>query len=185
MQLRYSIVIHPSQKVIDEVKTMKEQLASKIGWYNSKNSLAHITINEFEAPESELPSIKKHLKNIIQFLKAEEVIFEKFDTFPNGAFFLAPEQNSKLYLKNTLREIHKAFIYKTAIKSIEPHISIGRKITPENIKIASNLFEKPNLHFLCNRIALRVFNTTRKQFDIIEEFIFEGQTKEGEQGKLF
>lgn len=181
----YSVVIHPSKNVIDEVKVMKELLASKIGWFNSKNSLAHITINEFEAPTSELANIKKHLQNITQYLKAEEVLFNKLDTFPNGAFFLGAEENSKLYLKETMQNIHQSFTYKTAIKSTEPHISIGRKITPENIKIAYTLFTTPSLFFLCDRIALRVFNTNRKQFDIVEEFIFEGKSKDGKQGVLF
>ena len=40
---------------------MKELLASKIGWYNSKNSLAHITINEFERDEKELENVKVKL----------------------------------------------------------------------------------------------------------------------------
>ncbi|WP_136666701.1 2'-5' RNA ligase family protein [Flavobacterium sp. H122] len=182
---RYSVVINPSPKIIDEVKLMKELLAGKIGWYNSKNSLAHITINEFEAPASELVNIKKHLQNITRHLKAEEVLFNKLDTFPNGAFFLGAEEKSKLYLKETMQNIHQSFVYKTAIKSTEPHISIGRRITPENIKIAYALFTTPSLSFLCDRIALRVFNTNRKQFDIVEEFIFQGREKEGEQGVLF
>ena len=62
---RCSVVIHPSQKIIKEVKTMKELLAAKIGWYNSKNSIAHITVNEFEAPASELEKIKKELSPYI------------------------------------------------------------------------------------------------------------------------
>lgn len=185
LQNKYSVVIHPSEKVINEVKNMKELLAEKIGWYHSKNALAHITINEFEASINQINLITHHLDKITQYLKTREVLFNKFDTFPNGAFFLAPDENSKIFLKTTIQEIHKNFNYKTSIKSYEPHITIGRKLTPENITIAQRLFSIPNILFSCDRLALREFNTTRKQFDIVEEFIFKEKNKEGEQGILF
>lgn len=182
---RYSLILQPSPEVVTEVAYLKNQLATTIGWYNSKNSLAHITINEFEAPASELEKIKNHVTSIADFLKAEEVLFNRLDTFPNGAFFIAPNEDSKIYLKQVMQKIHQAFIYKTDIKSNEPHISIGRKISPENIVIAKNLFETPTLSFLCDRIALRIFNPERKQFDIVEEFIFGEKEKEGQQQSLF
>lgn len=40
---KYTVVLHPSDVNIEEVKQMKELLAEKIGWYNSKNSLAQIS----------------------------------------------------------------------------------------------------------------------------------------------
>ena len=181
----YSIVIQPTPQIIEEVRLMKELLASKIGWYNSKNSLAHITINEFEAPETELKNIRKHLTTICQYLQTEEVLFNCFDSFPNGAFFLSPDDKSKQYLKKTMQEIHQTFVYKTKIKSTEPHISIGRRISEDNLKIAFELFNAPNLFYYCNRLALRVFNEERKQFDILEEFVFGNIKRDGEQGTLF
>lgn len=182
---RYSLILQPSPEVVAEVTLLKNQLAVAIGWYNSKNALAHITINEFETASVELEKIKKHITSIADFLKAKEVHFNRFDTFPNGAFFLAPDDNSKVHLKQTMQEVHQAFAYKIALKSTEPHISIGRKISPENILVAKNLFDTPNLFFLCDRLALRVFNSERKQFDIVEEFVFQGNENEGKQQCLF
>lgn len=183
----YSIVIQPSDSVIAEVKQMKELLAKQIGWYNSKNSLAHITINEFEREEKELEKIKAKLSEITRYFKPEKVQFTYFDTFPNGAFFLKPNENSRQYLKEVMSLVHQKFIYPTKIKSNEPHISIGRRIQPENIEIAKNLFsENPNINFICNTIALRVFNEERKQFDIISTFPFLGEeSQELIQGSLF
>ena len=182
---RYSLILQPSPEVVAEVALLKNRLELAIGWYNSKNSLAHITVNEFETPSSELEKIKNHITSIVSFLKIKEVHFNRFDTFPNGAFFLAPDENSRAYLIGIMRHIHQAFVYKTFIKSTEPHISIGRKILPENILVAKSLFEIPNLIFLCDRIALRVFNPERKQFDILEEFIFQENEQEGKQQCLF
>ncbi|BCY28928.1 2'-5' RNA ligase family protein [Flavobacterium okayamense] len=183
----YSIVIHPSEEVIEEVKQMKELLAKKIGWYNSKNSLAHITVNEFERDEKELEKIKVKLTEITKYFHPQEVTFESFNTFPNGAFFLAPNAESKQYLKQIMTSVNQKFPYPTKIKSNEPHISIGRRIQPEKIEIAKKLFgENPNITFNCNTIALRVFNNKRKQFDIIETFPFLGEKpQELIQGSLF
>lgn len=182
---RYSIVIQPSPKVIVEVKQMKEVLATKIGWYNSKNSLAHITVNEFEVSETELENVKKQITSITNFLHSNEVKFDSFNSFPNGAFFLAPDEESKAYLKEIMQKIHQSFKYKTAIKSTEPHISIGRRLSPENLSIAFSMLDRPEISFLCDRLALRVFNEQRKQFDVVEEFVFKGKERDDIQGELF
>lgn len=183
----FSIVIQPSNSTVEEVKQMKEKLSSKIGWYNSKNSLAHITVNEFERNVKELEIIKKRLVEITTYLHSKEVHFTSFNHFPNGAFFLAPNEESRLYLKGIMTEIHNNFPFTTKIKSNEPHISIGRRISPEKLNIAYSLFkEKPKISFRCNQLALRVFNEERKQFDIIETFPFlEQESQKLIQGSLF
>src|SRR5690606_31391705 len=105
--------------------------------------------------------------------KPQEVTFDSFSTFPNGAFFLVPNETSREYLKQIMTSVHQKFIYPTKIKSNEPHISIGRRIQPEKIEIAKSLFSKnPTISFTCNKLALRVFNDDIKQFDIIETFDF-------------
>ncbi|WP_191859881.1 2'-5' RNA ligase family protein [Hanstruepera ponticola] len=184
---RYSIVIQPSNSVIEEVKQMKELLASKIGWYNSKNSLAHITINEFELEEIELEHINSKLTKITTYLKSQEVQFTSFDVFSNGAFFLKPNVASRHYLKEIMTTVHQKFSYPTNIKSYEPHMSIGRRIQPENIEVAKSLFSKnPNISFICDTIALRCFNEERKQFHVIATFSFLGEESQDViQGLLF
>ncbi len=44
---KYSVVFMPDLQTIETVKQLKLLLADKIGWFNSKNSLAHFTIFEF------------------------------------------------------------------------------------------------------------------------------------------
>jgi hypothetical protein len=48
MEKQYAIAFHPYEEIIEKVKEIKMDLATKIGWYNSKNALAHITICEFK-----------------------------------------------------------------------------------------------------------------------------------------
>lgn len=156
MQNRYSLVISPPENIIAEVKAMKEALAKEIGWYNSKNSLAHITINEFMASDSEIGLIKKQLSRICESLKPVAVCLNSLDTYPNGAFFIAPNEVSKIDLKQILKHINQSFRTKTVLKNNEPHLSIARKLSPEHIAVAYSLFSNPiELNFICNSIALR------------------------------
>lgn len=54
---KYSIVVHPSE-LLDEIKRIKLGLKSLIGWYSSVNALAHFTICEFLADETQLEKVK-------------------------------------------------------------------------------------------------------------------------------
>ncbi|WP_428225233.1 2'-5' RNA ligase family protein [Flavobacterium sp.] len=182
----YSVIIQPSPEVIQEVKKMKDVLFTEIGWYNSRNSLAHITLNEFECSNDQIEKIKEQLSKIVLPFQTQEVVFDHFDHFANGAFFLAPNADSKQYFKTIMQEFHKKFNFKTTLKSTEPHLSIGRRITTENIQKTYNCFSnKPQIRFNCDRLALRIFNTQRKQFDTIDEFLFGNTIQENPQLCLF
>lgn len=95
----FSIVLHPAPEIIDKVKTMKNELASSIGWYNSRNSLAHITVNEFEAHPSDLSRILSNIDSICNTIKPTEAYFNSLDTFPNGAFFSFTQCKNKRVIK--------------------------------------------------------------------------------------
>lgn len=187
MQNRYSLVISPPDDIIDLVKSMKLRLAKEIGWFHSKNSLAHITINEFMASESQIQDIKKELTDICDGLKAVPVYFDKFDTYPNGAFFIAPDETSKKEIKKIMKHIHQSFRYEILFKNNEPHMTIARQLKPNKIEAAYRLF--PNgimLDFVCESVALRLFNPVIKQFEIIHRFEFNDNPKPTiEQGTLF
>lgn len=51
MQHTYSIVFQPNHEIVMQLKQYKNMLADRIGWFHSKNSLAHITIAEFNASD--------------------------------------------------------------------------------------------------------------------------------------
>lgn len=184
MEEKYSIVFMPDNATIEEVKKMKLQLAEKIGWYNSKNALAHITICEFHSSDIEI--IKKQIYRIASTCSPFEVELDGYDSYPNGAFFIKPSEHSKVALKNIMKKITTSLILKQIYKSNEPHLSIARKLDHEKLSIAYNLFLKTTLHFQCDKVYLRKFNSNLKQFEIIDSFHFEGIVNTlNIQGSLF
>lgn len=182
---RYSIAIHPSPELLAIIKSMKEQLATKVGWFHSKNAIAHITICEFEADERDLERVKKQIERICDTITPVSVQLNSFGTFPNGAFFIAPDTNSKMALQPIMKLFHNTLVIKTFHHSDVPHISIARKLSPENLIKASQLFTSIDESFLCNGIVLRMLDLELKQFRVIDTFDFKGLKPLEVQGSLF
>lgn len=176
---RYSLVVHPPQEIITAISYMKEFLADTIGWYVSKNALAHITINEFELDDAEIHRLERHIQHLCEPLIPQQVLFNSFGTFPNGAFFLATDSSSRGILKDYLKQIHGSFTYPIMHKSTEPHLTIGRRLNSEALAKAITLFATPEISFFCDTVALRRFDPQRKQFEVIRLFTFEGKTYQG------
>jgi hypothetical protein len=186
MEKKYSVVIHPSDAIINAIRIMKEDLAAKIGWFNSKNSVAHITICEFKIDESQVDKFKQKLLKIADTFTPFEVSLDDFDSYDSGAFFIAPNEASKINLKPIMKKTQDAMLLSNLKKSSDPHISIGRKLTPESIKIANDLFTTIDMSFLCDSIVLRELDPIKKQFFVIDTFPF-GSNPQPEliQGSLF
>lgn len=187
MEKKYSVAIYPSQEVIDAVKTMKDYLKSKIDWYNSCNSTAHITICEFTIDDSQIAAIKQKLFKISDTFTPSQVYLDHFGSYDNaGAFFIAPNEESKNNLKPIMKKIQETLKSLKLKKSDDPHMSIGRKLTSENLKIASQLFTTIHINFLCKEIVLRELDSVKKQFFVIDTFSFNGNSQpEFVQGSLF
>ncbi|WP_339887110.1 2'-5' RNA ligase family protein [uncultured Flavobacterium sp.] len=184
MEHKYSIAFIPDAIIIEEVKKMKLQLAYEIGWYNSKNSLAHITICEFTSTEIEIT--KKQVDRITASFSPFDVELVDFDSYSNGAFFIKPSEKSKEDLKKIMKNLTASLTIKKMYKSSEPHLSIARKLDDTKLKIASDLFQKIELFFFCDRVFLRKFNPELKQFDVIDSFLFKGEKSTHIiQGSLF
>jgi len=187
MEKKYSVAIYPSQDVIDAVKTMKDYLKSKIDWYNSCNSLAHITICEFTIDDSQIDTYKQRLLKVSDMFTPFQVYLNHFGTYENsGAFFIAPNDDSKASLVPVMKKTHEALKISKLKKSEDPHMSIGRKLSPGNLKITSQLFTTIDLNFSCKEIVLRELDPVKKQFFVIETFPF-GSNPQPElvQGSLF
>jgi len=183
----YSVVIATPQHGIEYVAKLKDELYAKIGWYNSRNSKAHITICEFTADEDELANIVEHLKQIVSYEKPIYLSFNGVDHYPNGAVFLNPNENTKMPLSELMIRIHKKLNLKNSYKSKDPHISIGRKLNEENVEVALKMFAKERLEFECKNLLLRKFNPQKKQYKrFSEEFPFLGAPpKPNSQQSLF
>mgnify|MGYP003679080430 CR=1 FL=1 len=169
MENKYSLAFIPDDIVIDEVKKIKLQLADEIGWFNSKNSLAHITICEFTSTEIEI--IKIQISRITASFSPFDVELVDYDSYPNGAFFIKPSEKSKEDLKKIMKILTTSLTIKKMYKSSEPHLSIARKL---------------EVNFWCESVFLRKFNPDLKQFEIVDSFQFKGEkSTEIIQGTLF
>lgn len=186
MKKTYSVVFY-SKTLVEPVKKLKDFLRSKIKWYHSCNSEAHITICEFTIDESQLPSIKQKISKISDTFMPFEVYLNHLGSFPNsGAFFIGVTEDSEKNLIPIMKKIHETLKFLKLKKSDNPHMSIARQLSPENLKIASELFTTIDLDFLCKEIVLREFDPVVKQFFVIDAFKF-GSNPEPEfvQGSLF
>ncbi|MEK6450350.1 MULTISPECIES: 2'-5' RNA ligase family protein [Myroides] len=172
---KYSLCFQPNDQIIETVKLMKLKLAEEIGWYNSKNSLAHLTIVEFHASETEIKRVKQQVERCCNRFVPTDVILNDFDTYPNGAFFLTVDTNAKIILQDYVKQLLEILQVKVITKSYDAHLSIARKLDAQKIEKAYQLFGKQHLEFLCNHIALRKFNLERRQYDIIDTFMFLSQ----------
>lgn len=170
MKDKYSIVFIPKNEIVEEIKKIKLTLAKNIGWFNSKNSIAHITICEFNSSETEIKRINTQINRKVATLSSFKIFLDEFDSYPNGAFYIKPTEDSKSKMKRTMQLISNSFTTSKKYKSNDPHLSIARKLNSENLEIAKKMFQKVELSFDCNAIYLRKFNPNKKQYDIINSF---------------
>lgn len=174
----YSIVFQPAPEIVAQIKGFKDSLADNIGWYHSKNSLAHITIAEFSASEEQVVIMQKQLQRIADSVTGFTVILDHFNSYPNGAFFIAPDLASKEKLVSVMKRFHKETRFALKHKSVAPHLSIARKLSDESLIVAAALFPSVAIEFECNRIVLRHLDLTTKQFVMLDQFPFNGNTRE-------
>ncbi|MGG7034245.1 MAG: 2'-5' RNA ligase family protein [Flavobacterium sp.] len=186
MEKHYSLAIYPSESVIAMVKSMKEDLSKKIGWFHSKNSVGHITICEFKATDKEIEIIKNQLIRLCDPIIPFDVCLNEFGSYPNGAFFIAPDEDSKKSLIPLMKKFHESLRIRSMQKSTDPHLSIARKLNPEKLTTARNLFTEINISFLCDNVVLRKFDENIKQFFVTDSFDFNSNpNSELIQGTLF
>ena len=177
MQSRYSLVFYPSEAVMETVWQMKQQLYREIGWYNSKNSKAHITIFNFILDdETHIPQILKLLGDFAAAEPSFDVCLDSFQTVGNSAFCLMPETAGASLLKNSMARLQSVFHLEATHRSDKPHVSIGRKLNPQQLIKAKSLFTQVNLSFRCDRLVLRIFDPTLKQYREFKEFALEGES---------
>jgi len=172
---KYTIVIYPSEAVISLIKSMKEALAMEVGWFHSKNSVGHITICLFTATDETVKTARDKLRKICIDLKPFPVFLNEFGSYPNGAFYIAPDAISKKRLLPIMKQVNESLNFIPDLQTNEdPHLTIARRLTPHKLQRAKSLFKIIDINFLCDSIVLRIFDKNVKQYIITDTFTFEG-----------
>lgn len=182
---KYSVVFMPDTATIDKVKQMKLLLAENIGWFSSKNSLAHFTIFEFLEEDITMKRIEKQLKRIASEIKPFQVQCSYFDAFENGAFYIKPNEVSFIKMTELMKLVLKESTQiKKTITNTTPHLTIGRRLNDNQLQIAQKIFTEIDLSFEIDQLTLRIFDEKQRQFRIYKQFPLSGLPKEI-QGSLF
>lgn len=176
---KYSVVFMPDLQTIEAVKQLKLLLADKIGWFNSKNSLAHFTIFEFLEDEIKEDKFCLQLDRIASEINTFNMQCDDFDWFDNGAFFIKPNAISSTKMTELMKQVLKESTQiKKTISNTNPHLSIARRLSPEKLQTAQQLFTTIDLEFAVTNLTLRRFDQNLKQFIIYKEFPLLGKPKE-------
>ncbi|MES2412099.1 MAG: 2'-5' RNA ligase family protein [Bacteroidota bacterium] len=166
---QYSLVIFPTPEQSEIIKSWKQLLRSKIKWFNSVDSAAHITVIQFEN-EMELSLYINTIREFCQNFQSQRVTFDSLGKFENaGTFYICPDADSKIYLDNLIINIYQFLGFKIDPKNVNSHMSIARKIYGERMTIAFEIFKLINVSFQFDCDALHVRKFNGKQYaDIVE-----------------
>ena len=167
----YSIVILPSEEIIKFIGNLKLSLYTESEQdYGSRNSMAHITVREFEATDHQL---RRTILKLCKIAREQEIFKTKFDQVicsdQSRSAFASPDIDSHQYFKKLMKKIRTEIAGKA---NSDAHISIGRQLSTEQLEISREIFSNVKLDFQCTRIALRKFNHKMKQFEIVKIFPF-------------
>lgn len=116
-----------------------------------------------------------------EHISFDEIVLSK----QSKALVLLPAVASKIYLRDLLKNFRKGLKHLNVTNGSVAHISIGRALDPNQIEGANNIFNNINLDFNCEKIAIRKFNTSIGQFEVIYEFFFQGESPLEGQLSLF
>jgi 2'-5' RNA ligase len=155
-------------------------LYKKIGTYGSCNSIAHITILEFDATEQELKFIIEKLERITMREISFDAVFDKvIYSDSSKAIFILPNKSGNEFLKKLLAKIRKQI--KSDYNKSNAHLTIGRKLKSEQLKKSKDIFPDVKFDFHCNQLALRILNKDIGQFEVLKIFPFSGKPNNTEQ----
>ena len=175
----------PDLQTIEVIKQMKLLLAQHIGWFNSKNALAHFTIFEFFEDENQEDKFCLQLDRIASEMNSFNMQCDAFDWFDNGAFYIKPNEVSATKMTELMKLVlRESTQIKKSITNTNPHLSIARRLSPEKLEKAQQLFTNIHLEFAVTNLTLRKFDESLKQFTVYKEFPLLGKPKEI-QGSLF
>jgi 2'-5' RNA ligase len=161
MRHLYSIAICPPDARVASISQMKKELQKRIGRFGNVNSDAHVTFNIFLADDAELAEWKKYLSRFCISLNPVDLMFNATKVFTaSGTFFLAPDTVSNAEIAKQLKRFHKGTSLQSEAKSFIPHLSVARKLTSRQLKIAHSIWDETKIEvgFRWDNLAIRKFD---------------------------
>ncbi len=177
MKPHYSIAICPPYETVSFVRGIKKELEKEIGRYPSRNSEGHITFNVFEADENELKEWEEHVTQFCKKIIPFEIRLASLCSYKNGAFYFSPDKPSKKHLIQVMKEFNKIPLVVPGDNDPDPHMSIARQLSDDQLKKAFELFRHRmfDIKFNCHDLAIRKFNPKVGQYEIYKRVELTGK----------
>lgn len=175
----YALAFMFPGETANHVARLKSLLRKKIDWYHSCNSEAHASIIGFEADWRDLTRIIRAVEDFCFYNSPFAGRLIGTATFPNaGTFYLTPDPESARRMQEYTKAIFRDLFHKRLHK-IEPHVSLARRLSKEDIAIAEALFtDLPiDIPMVCNGIFLRELDPLAGQYRVVHFFPFLGRTR--------
>lgn len=157
MKKLYFIAVYPPQKIIEELKIFKQDLA--LNYENSKalKNDAHITLFPPFSREADIENdIHAAFQKIDTDMNPFEIILNGFGSFSNPknpVLFVQPEENENL--KQLQLNVKEKFSFKNY--TFNPHVTVGyRDLTYDNFLKAWEVYQHKiyKTRFLVDKIVL-------------------------------
>ena len=141
----YFIAIVPPQPIRDEVKAMKELIASRFHSKKALNSPPHITLfRPVRCDENRAIEIFAELKDLVSIVIPFELTLHGFGYFSNRVIYIRPEPSSELTLLEKRISGMQTLFQEGSLNNqpYRPHMTIGfRDLTPVMFDAAWNRYK--------------------------------------------
>lgn len=178
MNSGYSVIIRPNEGVIALVRKWKEDLLKGVGRkYASCHSEAHVSITNFVCNEQGLEYWEKYIQSFCKANRSFDVTFNRWGFYPQhkrGVVCLLPDQQSSMTLVPLMKLFNKNAPLSNPGATHQPHISIGRELSNDEVTIAENLLSHQDVEvsFPVDRLTIRKFDTQLRQYTFYRTVLF-------------
>ena len=174
----YFMALIPHQDLMEQVKSLKEEMRDKHGAKHALKSPAHITlVPPFKRPAGYEDFISDALRRFSAARNSFEVRLSGFKSFPPRVIYIDvknPDSIIELHSGLKAKLLAEIILKDEELKSkIHPHMTIAtRDLTREAYQIAWPIFEKREFECKFEVKSLFLLKHNGKFWDIFREFEF-------------
>lgn len=178
----YKIMIHPSEKVSEDVKSFKKLLLNSCGDYKSHNSPPHITVASFILDQQREDILIKYLDKFTSSATPFNVTVNNFNFFDavsgQGVAYLSIENKEPIVqLQNLINIVLKIDVRvpkKHLLKTNVPHITIGKNLDKSKLEKSKELFSAKEYasNFTVDKLVLLKQPDRDSSHEVCKEFYF-------------